>query len=161
MSQLQTATAGGESFAALFEESLQKRDMRSGEVISAEVVRIDHSFVVVNAGLKSEAYVPIEEFKNDQGEVEVQVGDFVSVAIDALENGYGDTILSRDKAKRLASWLSLETALESGDATLEEALALWEQGEQYAQICETWLAGAQERLSQQEPSPSESAPPSD
>jgi small subunit ribosomal protein S1 len=66
-------------------------------------------------GLKSEAYVPIDEFKNDQGELEVQVGDFVSVAIDAIENGYGDTILSRDKAKRLASWLSLEKALESGE----------------------------------------------
>jgi len=103
------------SFAAMFEESLKSSEMRSGEVITAEVVRIDHSFVVVNAGLKSEAYVPIDEFKNDQGEVEVQVGDFVSVAIDAVENGYGDTILSRDKAKRLASWLSLETALESGD----------------------------------------------
>jgi small subunit ribosomal protein S1 len=89
--------------------------MRSGEVITAEVVRIEHNFVVVNAGLKSEAYVPIDEFKNDQGEIEVQVGDFVSVAIDAVENGYGDTILSRDKAKRLASWLSLEKALESGD----------------------------------------------
>jgi small subunit ribosomal protein S1 len=110
-----STTAGGESFAALFEESLQKRDMRAGEVISAEVVRIDHSFVVVNAGLKSEAYVPIEEFKNDQGEIEVQVGDYISVAIDAFENGYGDTILSRDKAKRLASWLSLETALETGE----------------------------------------------
>ncbi|NRF67934.1 30S ribosomal protein S1 [Aquincola sp. S2] len=117
MSQTQTATtsSGMESFAALFEESLQKSDMRAGEVISAEVVRIDYNYVVVNAGLKSEAYVPIEEFKNDQGEVEVQVGDFVSVAIDAIENGYGDTILSRDKAKRLASWLSLENALESGD----------------------------------------------
>ena len=89
--------------------------MRSGEVITAEVVRVEHSFVVVNAGLKSEAYVPIDEFKNDQGELEVQVGDFVSVAIDAVENGYGDTILSRDKAKRLASWLSLENSLESGD----------------------------------------------
>jgi len=110
-----STTAGGESFAALFEESLQKRDMRAGEVMSAEVVRIDHSFVVVNAGLKSEAYVPIEEFKNDQGEIEVQVGDYISVAIDAFENGYGDTILSRDKAKRLASWLSLETALETGE----------------------------------------------
>jgi small subunit ribosomal protein S1 len=110
-----STTAGGESFAALFEESLQKRDMRAGEVISAEVVRIDHSFVVVNAGLKSEAYVPIEEFKNDQGEIEVQVGDYISVAIDAFENGYGDTVLSRDKAKRLASWLSLETALETGE----------------------------------------------
>ncbi|WP_275938359.1 30S ribosomal protein S1 [Sphaerotilus mobilis] len=116
-SQMSQAAAfeGMESFAALFEESLQRADMRAGEVISAEVVRVEHNFVVVNAGLKSEAYVPIEEFKNDQGEIEVQVGDFVSVAIDAIENGYGDTILSRDKAKRLASWLSLETALESGD----------------------------------------------
>ena len=104
-----------ESFAALFEESLQRTNMRTGEVITAEVVAVEHNFVVVNAGLKSEAYVPLEEFKNDQGEIEVQVGDFVSVAVDAIENGYGDTILSRDKAKRLASWLSLETALESGD----------------------------------------------
>jgi small subunit ribosomal protein S1 len=115
MSQTQTATAGGgESFAALFEESLKRSEMRTGEVITAEVVRIDFNYVVVNAGLKSEAYVPIEEFKTDQGEVEVQVGDYVSVAIDAIENGYGDTILSRDKAKRLASWLALETALDSG-----------------------------------------------
>jgi len=104
-----------ESFAALFEESLQRTEMRPGEVISAEVVRVEHNFVVVNAGLKSEAYVPIEEFKNDQGEIEVQVGDFISVAITSIENGYGDTILSRDTAKRLASWLALEQALESGD----------------------------------------------
>ncbi len=109
------ADFGMDSFAAMFEESLQRSNMRAGEVISAEVVRIEHNFVVVNAGLKSEAYVPLEEFKNDKGELEVQIGDFVSVAIDAIENGYGDTILSRDKAKRLASWLSLETALESGD----------------------------------------------
>jgi small subunit ribosomal protein S1 len=104
-----------ESFAALFEESLKRAEMRSGEVITAEVVRIDHNHVVVNAGLKSEAFVPLEEFKNDQGELEVQVGDFVSVAIDAVENGFGDTLLSRDKAKRLASWMSLEKALESGE----------------------------------------------
>ncbi len=104
-----------ESFDALFEESLQRANMRTGEVITAEVVAVEHNFVVVNAGLKSEAYVPIDEFRNDTGEIEVQVGDFVSVAVDAIENGYGDTILSRDKAKRLASWLSLETALESGD----------------------------------------------
>src|SRR5919112_1590902 len=108
-------TEGGESFAAMFEESLANSEMRSGEVITAEVIRVEHSFVVVNAGLKSEAYVPIEEFKNDQGEIEVQPGDFVSVAIDAVENGYGDTILSRDKAKRLASWMSLENSLESGE----------------------------------------------
>ncbi|MDR7149225.1 small subunit ribosomal protein S1 [Hydrogenophaga palleronii] len=104
-----------ESFAALFEESLKRAEMRSGEVITAEVVRIEHSHVVVNAGLKSEAYVPLAEFKNDLGELEVQVGDFVSVAIDSVENGFGDTLLSRDKAKRLASWMSLEKALESGD----------------------------------------------
>lgn len=104
-----------ESFAALFEESLQRTEMRPGEVITAEVVRIEHNFVVVNAGLKSESFIPLEEFKNDQGEVEVNVGDFVSVAIGSIENGYGDTILSRDTAKRLASWLSLEKALESGE----------------------------------------------
>jgi len=104
-----------ESFADLFAESLERTEMRPGEVITAEVVRIEHSFVVVNAGLKSEAYVPLEEFKNDKGEVEVQVGDFVSVAIGSIENGYGDTILSRDTAKRLASWMSLEKALESGE----------------------------------------------
>jgi small subunit ribosomal protein S1 len=115
MSETQNATFGGESFAALFEESLKNADMRVGEVISAEVVRIDFNHVVVNAGLKSESYVPIDEFKNDQGEVEVQVGDFVAVAVDAVENGYGETILSRDKAKRLASWMALENALESGD----------------------------------------------
>ena len=116
MPQTQTATTGGgESFAALFEESLKSSDMRVGEVISAEVVRIDFNHVVVNAGLKSEAYIPIEEFKSDQGELEVQVGDFVAVAVEAVENGYGDTILSRDKAKRLSSWMTLENALESGE----------------------------------------------
>jgi small subunit ribosomal protein S1 len=78
------------------------------------VVRIDQNFVVVNAGLKSEAFIPVEEFYNDARELEVHVGDFVSVAIDALENGYGDTILSRDRAKRLAAWVSLERALEDG-----------------------------------------------
>ncbi len=109
------AATSGESFADLFAESVKSQDMKSGEVISAEVVRIDHNFVVVNAGLKSEALIPVDEFLNDQGEVEVKAGDFVSVAIDSLENGYGDTILSRDRAKRLSAWLQLEKALESGD----------------------------------------------
>jgi small subunit ribosomal protein S1 len=110
-----SAATGGESFADLFAESIKNQDMKSGEVISAEVVRIDHNFVVVNAGLKSEALIPLEEFLNDQGELEVEAGDFVSVAIDSLENGYGDTILSRDRAKRLSAWLQLEQALESGE----------------------------------------------
>lgn len=105
-------------FGAMFKESLTRQDMRSGEIISAEVVRIDHHFVVVTAGLKSEAFIPVEEFRNDQGELEVKVGDFVSVTIDSLENGHGDTILSRDKAKRLAAWMTLEKAMESGETVM-------------------------------------------
>ncbi len=100
-----------ESFAQLFEESLARQEMRQGEVITAEVVLIDHNFVVVNAGLKSESYVPLEEFLNDQGELEVKVGDFVQVAIEMLEDGYGATRLSRDRAKRIAAWNFLEEAL--------------------------------------------------
>lgn len=100
-----------ESFAQLFEESLARQEMRQGEVITAEVVLIDHNFVVVNAGLKSESYVPLEEFLNDQGEIEVKVGDFVQVAIEMLEDGYGATRLSRDRAKRIAAWNFLEEAL--------------------------------------------------
>lgn len=100
-----------ESFAQLFEESLARQEMRQGEVITAEVVLIDHNFVVVNAGLKSESYVPLEEFLNDQGELEVAVGDFVQVAIEMLEDGYGATRLSRDRAKRIAAWNFLEQAL--------------------------------------------------
>jgi small subunit ribosomal protein S1 len=107
--------ATNESFAALFEESLARQEMRTGEVITAEIMRIDHNFVIVNAGLKSEAFIPLEEFMNDEGVLEAEVGDFVSVAIDALENGFGDTILSRDRAKRLSAWLGLEKALESGE----------------------------------------------
>jgi len=89
--------------------------MRAGEVITAEVTRIDHNFVVVNAGLKSESYISIDEFKNDQGEVEATVGDYVSVAIESLEDGYGETKLSREKAKRLAAWISLEKSMEEGE----------------------------------------------
>ncbi len=115
MSNVSPAVAPKESFAALFEESLNRKEMRVGEVITAEIVRTDQNFVVVNAGLKSESFIPIDEFRNDQGEVDVKPGDFVSVAIEALEDGYGETRLSRDKAKRLAAWLDLEKALESGE----------------------------------------------
>src|SRR5215467_971965 len=108
------ATSNQETFAALFEESLTRKEMRTGEVITAEVVRVDVNYVVVNAGLKSESFIPVEEFKNDRGEVEAKPGDFVSVAIEALEDGYGETRLSRDKAKRLTAWHDLEAAMESG-----------------------------------------------
>ncbi len=103
-----------DSFAALFEESLALQEMRAGEVITAEVVSIDSNFVTVNAGLKSESLIPVEEFKGDNGQVEVAIGDFVTVAIDSLENGFGETKLSREKAKRLAAWIDLEEALEAG-----------------------------------------------
>ncbi len=103
-----------ESFAELFEESLGRQEMRPGEVITAEVVRIDHNFVVVNAGLKSESYIEIAEFLSDKGELEVTVGDFVQVAIEQLENGFGETRLSRDRAKRVAAWNALEQALNDG-----------------------------------------------
>ena len=99
------------SFAALFEESLSRQEMRIGEVITAEVISVDPNVVIVNAGLKSESTIATEEFKNDRGEVEVKPGDFVSVAIEALEDGFGATKLSRDKAKKLAAWTSLDDAL--------------------------------------------------
>ncbi|MBL8482605.1 MAG: 30S ribosomal protein S1 [Rhodocyclaceae bacterium] len=109
------ATSGAqspeESFAALFEESLARQEMRAGEVITAEVVRVDQNYVVVNAGLKSESYIPIEEFRDDRGEVGVKPGEFVQVAIEMIEDGFGETRLSRDKAKRIAAWNDLEKAL--------------------------------------------------
>jgi len=107
--------AAPDSFAAMFAESIARQEMRAGEVITAEVLRVDQNHVVVNAGLKSESFIPLEEFFNDQGQVDVKEGDFVSVAIEALEDGRGETRLSRDRAKRLAAWVSLEQALETGE----------------------------------------------
>ncbi len=113
-----TATAAvlenPDSFAAMFEESLTRKEMRAGELITAQVVRVDHNMVVVNAGLKSESLIAIEEFLDAKGELEVKAGDFVTVAIESLENGYGETKLSREKAKRLAAWHDLELAMEEG-----------------------------------------------
>ena len=109
-----------DSFAALFAESLARQEMRAGEVITAEVVRFDHNFVVVNAGLKSESFIAVEEFKNDQGQLEVQPGDYVMVAIEMLEDGYGETRVSREKAKRIAAWNDLDKAMV--DATLVKGM---------------------------------------
>jgi small subunit ribosomal protein S1 len=109
-----TPPPAADSFAALFEESLSRKEMRIGEVITAEVVAVDHNFVTVNAGLKSESHIPLEEFRSDAGVLDVKIGDFVSVSIEALEDGFGETRLSRDKAKRLAAWMDLEKALEEG-----------------------------------------------
>lgn len=104
-----------ENFAQLLEESFALQEMGVGEVITAEVVAIDGNFVTVNAGLKSESLIDVNEFKNSQGEVEVKVGDFVTVTIESVENGFGETKLSREKAKRAADWVALEEAMENGD----------------------------------------------
>ena len=103
------------SFAALFEESMSLKEMRQGEVITAEVISVESDFVIVNAGLKSESVIKTEEFLSDNGEIEVAIGDLVKVAIEKLEDGYGSTILSRDKAKKLQAWIDLEEAMENGD----------------------------------------------
>ncbi len=109
-----TSSSSMESFAALFEESLARQEMRSGEVITAEVVSVDNDHVIVNAGLKSESVINADEFRNAQGELDVQVGDFVKVAIEKLEDGFGSTVLSREKAKRMETWLDLEDAMNEG-----------------------------------------------
>src|SRR5690554_716842 len=106
-----TPSSTTESFAALFEESLARQEMRAGEVIIAEVVSVDSDYVIVNAGLKSESVIDTAEFRDDQGNIEVKVGDFVKVAIEKLEDGYGSTVLSRDKAKKMQAWLDLEEAM--------------------------------------------------
>ena len=116
---MSTATASTnldsmDDFAAMFEESLEHQEMRQGEVITAEIVGIDGNFVTVNAGLKSESLIPIEEFKNDLGEIEAKIGDFVAVAIESIEDGFGATKLSRERAKKLAAWLDLEVAMNEG-----------------------------------------------
>jgi len=103
-----------ENFAQLLEEYSATQEMSHGEVITAEVVDITDKFVIVNAGLKSESLIDIAEFKNAHGDLEVKVGDFVTVTIESVENGFGETKLSREKAKRAADWITLEEAMEDG-----------------------------------------------
>ncbi len=104
-----------ESFAELFEESLSTKEMRPGSIVTGVVVAIHPDVVVVHAGLKSEGIIPIDQFQNPQGELEVAVGDAVEVALEAVEDGFGATRLSREKAKRAQVWKRLETAFENGD----------------------------------------------
>ncbi len=100
----------GESFAQLFEESLNISPMVPGAIITGTVTRIESDYVVVSAGLKSESIIPIEQFYSERGELEVVVGDEVKVALDSVEDGFGTTRLSRERAKRLESWITLEEA---------------------------------------------------
>jgi small subunit ribosomal protein S1 len=99
-----------ESFSELFEQSLANTRIRPGQILTGRVVSVSDDMVIVNVGLKSEAVIPIEQFRNERGEVEVVEGDDVEVALDAIENGNGETHLSRDKAKRARTWTRLEKA---------------------------------------------------
>ena len=103
-----------ESFAELFEESLAQTEMRQGAIITGTVVDVTPDVVMINAGLKSEGVIDVNEFRNEQGEIDVKVGDEVDVALEYIENGYGETSLSREKAIRAQSWTALERSYADG-----------------------------------------------
>lgn len=107
-----------ESFAQLFEESLQQIETRPGSIVKGTIIAIERDLVFVDAGLKSEAAIPAEQFKNTKGELDVNVGDQIDVALDAIEDGFGSTILSREKAKRHEAWVRLEQACESQETVI-------------------------------------------
>jgi small subunit ribosomal protein S1 len=104
-----------ESFAELLEQSIDQVELRPGALINAEIMEITPDVVIVNAGLKSEGVIPLEQFQNENGEMTFAVGDFVEVALDAVEDGFGETRLSREKALRARSWNVLEKAFEAGE----------------------------------------------
>ena len=107
-----------ESFAELFEESLKELDMQPGSIVAGTVVDIDSDWVTVNSGLKSEAVIPRSQFLNDKGELEVAIGDETYVSLEAVEDGFGETKLSREKAKRAESWKELEKAFEADEMVM-------------------------------------------
>ena len=107
-----------ESFADLFEQSLQTLEFRPGSIVRGTVVSIKNGMVLVDAGLKSESPIPAEQFKNAQGVLEIQVGDEVDVALDSVEDGFGETQLSREKAKRHEAWIVLEKAYEDAETVI-------------------------------------------
>ena len=111
-----TQSSSQESFADMFEASLQGLDMQNGSIVTGIVTDIDNDWVTVDAGLKSEGVIDKKEFLNDQGEFTLQIGDEVKVSLDAVEDGFGETRLSREKAKRAETWLVLEDAFEKGEA---------------------------------------------
>jgi small subunit ribosomal protein S1 len=104
-----------ESFAELFEESLSYTQMQPGALLNATVLEVRPDFVIVSAGLKSEGVIPAEQFKNERGEITVRVGDLVEVALDTVEDGFGETRLSREKARRLRAWEILEEAFNNDE----------------------------------------------
>src|SRR5687767_1774646 len=104
-----------ENFASLFEQSVQRRILKPGTIIKGHIIKVDKDFDVVDVGLKSEGIVPKSEFLNQQGELEVTIGDEVDVSLDQVEDGSGETILSREKAKRAEAWEDLIAAYEKKD----------------------------------------------
>ena len=104
-----------ESFAELFEESFASQQIKSGAIIKGTVVAVNDDVVMISAGLKSEAVIPIEQFQNEKGEADVSVGDVFEVALDAVEDGFGETKLSREKAVRARTWIELEEAFEKSE----------------------------------------------
>src|SRR5690625_7656766 len=109
-----------ESFAELFEQSITEKDLRPGAIVMGKIVDIREDVVVVNAGLKSEGIVPIYQFRKPDGELEVEVGDEVEVALDTVEDGFGETRLSREKAKRARVWHKLEQLHEDGESVIAQ-----------------------------------------
>ena len=104
-----------ESFAALLDESLGTLDMQPGSIVSGVVLDVDKDWVTIHVGLKSEGVVSLDEFRDNAGEVAIAVGDEVQVALEAVEDGYGETRISREKARKITTWKMLEDALETGE----------------------------------------------
>ena len=104
-----------ESFSALLDKSLETLDMKQGSIVSGVVLDIDKDWVTVHVGLKSEGIISLDEFRDNEGKVDINVGDDVEVALEAVEDGYGETRISREKARKLSTWKMLEEALETGE----------------------------------------------
>ena len=107
-----------ESFAELFEQSIASQRIRPGTILNGLIVEVGQDYVIVNVGLKSEAVIPSDQFKNEKGELEVAVGETVEVALDSVEDGSGETRLSREKAKRARTWTRLETTFEKQEVVI-------------------------------------------
>jgi len=104
-----------ENFAALLDESLNTLEMQPGTIVSGVVLDLDKEWVTVHVGLKSEGVIPLDEFKDVEGKVDINVGDEIEVALEAVEDGYGETRISREKARKISAWKNLEEALETGE----------------------------------------------
>ena len=104
-----------ESFSALLDKSLSSLDMQPGSIVSGVVLDVDNDWVTVHVGLKSEGVISLDEFRNNEGTVNIKIGDEVEVALEAVEDGYGETRISREKARKISTWKMLEEALETGE----------------------------------------------